>query len=80
MKNEKKIVHKIELGYCPDCIVREVCIAILKLYCKNRREGWGLYCKRSEFGLKLYCNIGNCIARRHLGGMEDCIAIQSIVL
>ena len=40
MKNEKKFCaekKKIELGYCPNCIVREVCIAILKLYCKNRR-------------------------------------------
>ena len=40
-----------------------------------------MYCNRGGWpGGKLYCNTGNCIARRQLGGMEDCIVIQSIVL
>ena len=56
MKNEKKknLLQKIELGYCLDYIVRGVCIAILKLYCKNRREGCWIVLQPKG---KLYCRI-----------------------
>ena len=54
-KRKKKLVQKIELGYCPDYIVRrENCITIQVLYCD-----WE--CKaRGQFVLQyniLYCDL-----------------------
>ena len=69
MKNEKKkFVQKIELGYCPNNIVRNF------LYCKA-----GLYCSLGSLeGLKLYCKMFMCVAIQWSAGVQNCIAIQFI--
>ena len=37
--NEKKIIcAEPFLGYCPNYIVRRICIEILKLYCKKQER------------------------------------------
>ena len=74
MKKRKKIVQKIELGYCQDCIVRKK-IVLQGLHC-IAIEKTGL----ENFVLQytsLYCRLGgvvlqDCIAR---GLQENCIAI-----
>ena len=54
MKNEKKNwCKKIELGYCPDYIVRsENCITIQLLYCDWECKARGLFVLRYNI---LYC-------------------------
>ena len=47
---KKKMMQEPFLGYCPNYIVRRICIAILKLYCKKQ--------ERRLVGLELYCNRG----------------------
>ena len=68
-KNEKKNCAKPFLGYCPNYIVRRICIAILKLYCKKQeRRLWDCIAIhyvvlqiRKLGGLKLGCNTLECI-------------------
>ena len=46
--NEKKNCTEPFLGYCPNYIVRRICIAILKLYCKKqKRRMWDCIARKA---------------------------------
>ena len=74
-REKKKSWCKFELSYCPIVLQKkEICIAILVLYCNLRCALDGFYCN-------IVFLVKNYIAREGLrAGKKNCIAIHYIVL
>ena len=72
-KRKKKVGADLSWATAQLYCKKEICIAILVLYCNLRCVVDGLYCN-------IVFLVKNCIAREGLRAGKNCIAIQEIVL